>query len=350
MKSYTVLREKQVLFVGIDIHQRTYHATGVWEDGREEFARGMPADKEILVKYLMRWGQYRIVAVYEAGYFGYTLHDYLIEHGIECMVTPPSLVPGAYGNRVKTDRRDSRKLALYCAKGFLKCVYVPTEEERSHRQVIRTRRQLVKDRIRKQNQIKSFLTQYGIPFPDVVSKWSKQYIEKLNCIRLRDRWLQKSFEQLIRAYEFVDKQVEKQTNLLKELAKEERYRERVAILRSIPGIGIISAMELLLELQDVERFSTADQLAAYVGLTPSQFSSGDRVRMGRITRIGKQQLRALLVEAAWIFVRKDVTANEIYTRIRTRAGSKRAIVAIARRLLLIGRRLLINNKMYARIA
>ena len=350
MERYKDFREKQVLFVGIDVHKRTYHVTGVWEDGREEFTKSMPADKEILVKYLAHWRLYRIYAVYEAGYFGYALHDYLIEHGIECMVTPPSLVPGEYGNRVKTDSRDSRKLALYCAKGFLKCVYVPTAEERSHRQVIRTRRQLVNDRIRKQNQIKSFLTQYGIAFPDVLGKWSKQYIEKLNCIHLNDRWLQRSFEKLIRAYEFVNGQIEEQTNLLKELAKEERYKERVAILRSIPGIGIIGAMELLLELQDVERFSKADQLAAYVGLTPSQFSSGDRVRMGRITRIGKQQLRALLIEAAWIFVRKDATANEIYTRIRARAGSKRAIVAIARRLLLIGRRLLINNKMYARIA
>ena len=350
MERYKEFREKQVFFVGIDVHKKTYHVTGVWEDGREEFSKSMPADKEILVKYLDRWRLSRIFAVYEAGYFGYALHDYLIEHGIECKVTPPSLVPGEYGNRVKTDRRDSRKLALYCAKGFLKGVYVPTVEERSHRQVIRTRRQLVNDRIRKQNQIKSFLTQYGIPLPDVVGKWSKQYMEKLNCLRLHDRWLQKSFEKLISTYEFLDRQIEEQTNLLKELAKEERYRERVAILRSIPGIGIISAMEMLLELQDVERFSTADQLAAYVGLTPSQYSSGDRIRMGRITRIGKQHLRALLIEAAWVFVRKNASANEIYTRIRARAGSKRAIVAIARRLLIIGRRLLIHKKMYTQIA
>ena len=311
MERYKDFREKQVLFVGIDVHKKTYHVTGVWEDGREEFTKSMPADKEILVKYLDRWRLSRIFAVYEAGYFGYALHDYLIEHGIECKVTPPSLVPGEYGNRVKTDRRDSRKLAMYCAKGFLKGVYVPTVEERSHRQVIRTRRQLVNDRIRKQNQIKSFLTQYGIPLPDVVGKWSKQYMEKLNCLRLRDRWLQKSFTELIRAYEFVDGQIEEQTNLLKELAKEERYRDRVVILRSIPGIGIISAMEMLLELQDVERFSTADQLAAYVGLTPSQYSSGDRIRMGRITRIGKQHLRALLIEAAWIFVRKNASAKRL---------------------------------------
>ena len=155
------------------------------------------------------------------------------------------------------------------------------------------------------------------------------------------------FRKVICAYKFVDGQIEEQTNLLKELAKEERYSESVAILRSIPGIGIISAMEILLELQDIKRFSTADQLAAYVGLTPSQFSSGDRIRMGRITCIGKQQLRALLIEAAWILVRKDAKMNETYTSIRSRAGSKRAIVAIARRLLIAGRWLLINNTMYA---
>jgi len=148
----------------------------------------------------------------------------------------------------------------------------------------------------------------------------------------------------------VDGQIEEQTNLLKELAQTDQYRERVGILRSIPGIGLIGAMEMLLELQDVERFGKADQLAAYVGLTPSQFSSGDRIRMGRITRIGKQHLRALLVEAAWTFIRKDESAHEIYTSIRTRAGSKRAIVAIARRMLLIGRRLLINHKRYTRLA
>ncbi len=189
--------------------------------------------------------------------------------------------------------------------------------------------------------------QYGIPFPDVVGKWSRQYIENLKSIRLCDRWLQRSFGRLLHAFEFVDKQIEEQTELLKALAKEEKYSERVEILRSIPGIGIISAMEMLLELQDVERFSTADQLAAYVGLTPAQFSSGDRIRMGRITRIGKQHFRALLIEAAWVLVRKDAKMGETYANIRYRSGSKRAIVAIARRLLIIGRRLLINNTKYA---
>jgi transposase len=124
------------------------------------------------------------------------------------------------------------------------------------------------------------------------------------------------------------------------------YRDRVEILQSIPGIGVISAMELLLELQDVSRFRRAGQLAAYVGLTPSQYSSADKVLMGRITGIGKNTLRAILVEASWKLITKDPAMREKYDRIKTRSGGKRAIVAIARTLLLRMRRMLLDEQAY----
>ena len=125
------------------------------------------------------------------------------------------------------------------------------------------------------------------------------------------------------------------------------YRKRVEILLSVPGIGLISAMELLLELQDVSRFRRAEQLAAYVGLTPSQYSSADKVRRGRITCIGKNTLRSLLVEAAWTLIRKDQAMGEKYERIKVRSGGKRAIVAIARTLLLSMRRMLLDKQTYS---
>ena len=102
---------------------------------------------------------------------------------------------------------------------------------------------------------------------------------------------------MLEQYHFLDGQIVKQTKLLCELSKTELYRKRVELLMTIPGVGIITAMELLLELQDVSRFQRADQLAAYVGLTPSQYPSADKVRMGRITRVGKNSLRATLVQA-----------------------------------------------------
>jgi transposase len=124
------------------------------------------------------------------------------------------------------------------------------------------------------------------------------------------------------------------------------YQKRMEILQSIPGIGLISAMELLLELQDVSRFRRAEQLAAYVGLTPSQYSSADKVRMGRITGIGKNTLRAILVEASWQLITKDRGMREKYDRIKIRSGGKRAIVAIARTLLLRMRRMLQGERIY----
>jgi transposase len=158
--------------------------------------------------------------------------------------------------------------------------------------------------------------------------------------------MQESFKCLLEQYHFLDGQIVKQTKLLRELSKTELYRERVELLMTIPGIGMIAAMELLLELQNVRRFQRADQLAAYVGLTPSQYTSADKVRMGRITRVGKNSLRATLVQASWALIRKDGVMQEKYERLKVRSGGKRAIVAVARTLLIRMRRMLLDNEPY----
>jgi transposase len=334
------------LFVGIDLHKHRWHVT-IRTIDVELFSASIPGTWEALQRVLARYAEHRLQAVYEAGYFGFRLHDRLVAHGISCLVTPPSLVPQEYGNRVKTDRRDSSKLAHLLAKGMLKRVWVPSEEELYHRQVIRRRRQLVRDRVRTQSRIKAELRFYGILLEEPRGPWTQIYFETLRRLRFGNHWMQESFNRLLEQYEFLSAQIEKQTQLLRELSKTARYRERVEILQSIPGIGIISAMELLLELQDVSRFRRAEQLAAYVGLTPSQYSSADKVRMGRITGIGKNTLRSLLVEASWTLIRKDPAMQEKYDRIKIRSGGKRAIVAIARTLLLRMRRMLLDKQVYA---
>jgi len=108
METNKKLESSQVLNVGIDIHKKTWHITGILDSGEEVFSKSIPGDQEELIKYLERWKPARIRSVYEAGYFGFTLCDFLEEQGIDCMVTPPSLIPGEYGNKVKTDMRDSR--------------------------------------------------------------------------------------------------------------------------------------------------------------------------------------------------------------------------------------------------
>lgn len=347
MKRYGEWPDKgKRIFVGVDLHRIQWQVTVRTEEG-EIFSGGIPGKWGCLEKLLDRYRGYQKQVVYEAGYFGFWLHDHLVEYGAECVVTPPSLVPVEYGNHVKTDRRDSRKLSHLLAKGLLKRVWVPTQEERCERQVIRRRRQLITDRVRTQNRIKAELRFYGIEVATPEGRWSKEFVENLHRLQFNNRWMQESFERLLEEYHFLTQQIERQTKVLRELAQTPRYRERMAILRSVPGIGLIAAMELLLELQDVERFRRADQLAAYVGLTPSQYSSAENVRMGRITAIGKNSLRGTLVEVAWRLIGKDPAMREKYERIRVRAGSKRAIIAIARTTLLRTRRMLLDQRPYA---
>lgn len=347
MKGYlNNIPEGKEIFIGIDLHRKMWHVTMLAED-EEVFKGSMPGNWEAFQELLDRCRGCKIRVAYEAGYFGFWLHDRLVEYGAECIVTPPSLLPMEYGNRVKTDKRDSRKLARLLAKGMLKRCWVPTREELYHRQVIRRRRQLITDRVRTQNRIKADLMFYGIDLPNPAGKWSKVYLENLDRIRFRDRYMQESFRRLLEEYAFLSGRIEVQTALLKELSEIETYRERVKILKSVPGVGLISAMEILLELQGVGRFQRSDQLAAYVGLTPSQYSSADKVRMGRITGIGKSGLRGTLVEVAWRVIAKDGAMREKYETIKVRAGGKRAIVAIARMVLLRTRRMLLDGRPYA---
>jgi transposase len=195
--------------------------------------------------------------------------------------------------------------------------------------------------------MKAELRFYGIELCEPHGPWPRCYVEKLWSICFNDPWMQEGFQRLLEQYEFFSQQISKQTELVRKLSETPLYRGRVTILRSIPGIGLIAAMELLVELQDVARFRRAEQLAAYVGLTSSQYSSAEKIRMGRITGIGKSGLRGELVEASWKLITKDGAMREKYERIKARSGAKRAIVAIARTLLLRTRRMLLDGNPYA---
>lgn len=334
--------EDSSIFVGIDVHLKSWHVTIVTVD-EELFSGSVPAEWTVLAKLLSRYRGRHVRAVYEAGYFGFWLHDRLAASGVECVVTPPSLLPMEYGNRVKTDRRDSRKLAHFLSKGMLKRVWVPSLAERYDRQVIRRRHQLLYDRVRIQNRIKAELRFSGISLPASRGTWSIAFFESLKQVQFDHRWMQESYQRLLEEYAYLNEQVRKQTRLLKELSETETYRDRVALLGTIPGVGILSAMEILLELGDMTRFRRAGQLAAYVGLTPSQYSSGEKVRLGRITGTGKNNLRGMMVEIAWQVVMRNQQMRATYEKLKNRSGSKRAIVAIARRMLLCARRLLLDG-------
>lgn len=334
------------VYIGIDLHRTTW-VIAVVANGVVIFSCSMPGRWEVLENVLARYtGTCRVQCVYEAGYFGYWLHDRIVAIGAGCIVTPPSLIPQESGNRVKTDRIDARKLAVLLSKGLLKAVHVPSVEQRAHRDLVRRRVQLVEDRVRVQLRIKAFLCHYGVPFPEIKGRWSEVFIEHLHQLRLDNRWLQASFQALVEEFDTLSGQITAQTTLIHALAATDQYRDSVRLVRTIPGIGLLIAMELLTELYDMQRFPSGAHLAAYVGLTPSQHSSGEHIRLGRITRMGKSHLRAMLVEACWILIGKDALLRAKYETLKHRAGPKRAIVAIARKLLVRVRRVVLDRTPY----
>lgn len=337
------------LFVGIDLHRKMWHVTVLTEDEVTLFSNNIPGTWPALKNVLSKFEEAGdISAVYEAGYAGYWLCDHLSNYGVEVMVTPPNKIPKAVSDRVKTNRTDSARLADFLRVNILKSVYILTPEERAHREVARRRRRFVQQRGRVQNQIKSLLRFWGMEISgERAGYWSHRYVTNLRALTFQEPYMQKSYEHLLEEFDAIDALVKKQSDLLRDLSRHEKYAEQVEILMTIPGVGWLTAIEILLELQDVRRFRKADSIAAYVGLTPSQYSSAEYVRMGRITKQGKWNVRALLVEASWRLIRVDHGLNERYQDIKNRAGGKRAIVAIARRLIIRMRRILLDRTSYA---
>ena len=331
--------------VGIDVHKQSWHVTALIE-GIVVVAVTMQPFYSVLQKLLAQFKGAKIRIAYEAGPAGFNLCDDLTADGIECIVVPPSLIPVESGNRVKTDKRDSRKLAQYLENNRLKRVYILSKQERAHRQFVRTRRQLSNHRTDVMRQIKSLILFHGIPLPGVdTGFWTRTFLASLRAVETEE-YLSRSLNTLIDLYDYLTQQVKQLTKEVRGLSRTEKYARRVKLLKTIPGVGMLSAMEVLTELQDVSRFSTADQLAAYLGLTPSQYSSGQMVRMGRITHMGNHRLRMRMVECSWILIKKDSELHKTYEAIKKRRGGKRAIIAISRKLIIRIRRILLDEVTY----
>ncbi len=332
--------------VGLDVHKRAWTVTVLCQ-GEELYHATVVPDPAGLIRVLKRFEASEVHTVYEAGPTGYWLHDALVEAGFDSMVTPPSLVP-RMGGKVKTDRRDSQKLASMLAGGFLRRVHVLPPEERAHRQLLRTRNQIEQHRRKTQNQIKSLLLFHGKRAPTTLrERWSEGHVHWMEQVDWEYPALKASLAAMLTMYRNLTEQYKQLTRELEGLALTEKYRDRVGLLTQIPGIGIFTAMAILIELQNIERFRRADQLASYLGLTPSQHSSGEKVRMGHITRCGNYQVRTRLVESSWTLIRYDAGAKATYERIKHQTGSgRKAITAIARRLALRIRRVLIDKVPY----
>jgi transposase len=326
MKNYI---GKKVYF-GIDVHKKHYSVTAIC-DGQVVKKDKLPAQPEILVTYFRKCFSGAVIeSAYEAGFCGFHLHRYLENQGIKNHVIHAAGMEIAVGDRVKTDKRDSLKLGIQLSVGRLEGIFVPTKEREDFRTITRLRDSFLKQRIRFGCQLKSLLFLQGMIPHDHTQKVSAKWIKSILTEKMSPdvRYAVNQYANLWLHVTDKIKEVDKQ---LMNQAHQDEHLEK--IYQSAPGIGRLAARILANELGDMSQFPNERKLFRFVGITPSEYSSGEHIRQGHISRQGRSILRRVLVQSAWVAIRHDYALLQVYERIGQKSGGKKAIVAVARRLI-----------------
>jgi transposase len=341
-----VAKGKEV-FVGLEDSKTTWKIA-VRSEKMLIHQASMEAKYPVLKKYLEnKFPECTIHLIYEAGFKGFNLYDQLTEDHIDCVVIPPHLVTEPKVNRVKTDKRDARRLALVLENhDFKHGCHVPDKERREDRQVSRTLMAIQKDIIRTRNRIRKLLDFHGIEasFPD---KWGRKEFMALKELSLSEP-LRISFEVFLTELEQLWAHRKTLTKALLGFCKKERYQKAFEIAKSVPGIGWYTAIRLVLEMgEDLSHFASGKKIAGFVGLTPGEYSSGETIWKGRITGMGSGFIRATLIENSWAAIRKDPVLLNKFRRVWRGTGTKKkAIVAVARMLIVRLRACMVSGTPY----
>jgi len=316
--------------IGLDVHKDTITAA-VLPSGAERVVETLKIQNtvsalETLVRRLAPRGP--LAFVYEAGPCGYEVHRQVTALGQPCAVVAPALTPRRPGDRVKTDRRDAEKLARLYRAGELTTIRVPSRAEEAARDLVRAREDAVSDRLAARHRLTKFLLRQGRVYRETRHAWGVCHGLWLKRQRFEPAALQQTFEAYVRSLEETDARLASLDQALAALAQEEPYRTPVAALRCLKGIDTLSALTLVVEVQDFRRFATAAAFMSFTGLVPSEASSGPKTRRGSITKVGNAHLRRVLVEAAWCNRHGQVVSRELALRRRDAAP---AVLAIARK-------------------
>jgi transposase len=316
-------------YVGIDAHQRELRVAmliGANERPVQWTCPNEPRALERLCRKLKREAPGALECCYEAGPTGYTLQRLFTREDIPCRVIAPSMVPRKPGDRVKTDRRDAAKLAHFLRAGLLTDVYPPTSADEAVRDLCRARDQLRSDLMRCRHRLGKLLVRRGLLFHG--RNWTTAHREWLR----RLEWTEAADRHVVGDYQLAIEQIQARLRefdrLLGECALTPRYARVVATLRCFRGIETVSAMTIVSELHAFRRFPHPRALMAYVGLVPSEDSTGDRRRPGAITKTGNLLVRRILVEIAWHYRHAPWMSPAVRRR---RAGQPPEVVAIATR-------------------
>lgn len=287
-----------ITWVGMDVHKKDIVVAAVngagATVGRFE-TPNTPKGNERLAKRLFEFGTVR--CAYEAGPCGYDLRRFLEGKGIPCDVIAPSLIPKKPGDRVKTDKRDAEKIARMHRTGDLTAIHVPTPAQEALRDLVRAREDAHEDLMRRRHRLQKFFLRQGRRYEG--TSWTKDHWRWIRAQTFKDNNSETVLCEYIAA---IDQELERIGRLDAQIeaeAKNAKIAPAVARLKALRGVGTLTAMTILSELVDLNRFASPRELMAFVGLIPSEHSSGGKQCRGSITRSGNAHVRRVLVEAAW---------------------------------------------------
>jgi len=338
MGTQTFIPRDYDVFAGLDVDKKSISVTFSDHQGLLKSMR-MPFNVEYLVNHVRKhYGDKKVAFGYEAGPTGYGLYDGLEAHAYKCLIASPSMIPKAPGQRVKTNRLDSVGISENLRGGQLKGIHVPTALYRELRHLTQLRDAMVSEMVGMKQRIKSLLLLEGLEFPPAPagSQWSflvKAKLRKLACSSV----VRFKLDQLLDSLEFDEKQVLKASREIRRFCQNDpELSQCINYLTTLPGIGWIVASQLMARIGDWRQIKNIRQLPAFLGLVPTESSTGERTERGSITHTGDGRLRSKLIQASWSAIRQDDELREFFRAVAKRhprhCASRVAIVAVAHKL------------------
>jgi len=308
-------------FVGMDVHKASI-SVAVLEPGKQVPTEWVVENRASLVAKLGQklkrdYGE-DVTCCYEAGPCGFAQMRDLSSMGINCKVIAPALIPKQPGNRVKTDRRDAQRLASLFQAGLLTEVHPPTAAQEAVRDLCRARDDARDERLRAQHRLVKFLLRHGLTFAGATQ--TRRFHQWLSKLTFEHAAAQATFDHYVRTLVAAQERQKSLDEKIEEIAGTPEYQAAVGMLRCFRGIDTTSAMIILSELGDITRFESPRQLMAFLGITPSEYSSGGKEKRGGITKTGNRHVRRLLVEAAWHYRHHSSVGKELQARRRGQPG------------------------------
>lgn len=321
-----------ITYVGLDVHSKQLNVAVILAGDSVVSEQWQISNTarclRRLAKKLKSLSSGPVHAAYEAGCVGYSVQRQLAGLGIECDVVAPSLIPVKPGERIKTDRRDARKLAELLRADLLTVVHPPSEKEEALRALMRGREDVQSELMSARHRLLKMLGVWGYQYTEGKKNWTKTHRRWIRTIRFEHKEAQQVYDGYLLAIDQIEERLKTLDGYIEEAAQDEAYAKFVGWLRCLRGVDTIVAMTILAELHDFRRFTDPTRLMSYLGLTPSEHSSGKRSKRGSITKAGNRHVRRILTQVAWNCRHRPAVGAELRRR---RAGQPPEVIAIADR-------------------